>query len=59
MNQVYGFDKERCTDAISIGACGYADGLGPDGGWEPIQVITTVYSDGHIDDLQECYDDNF
>lgn len=53
------FDNSRNAQAVGICACGYSDGLGPDGGWDWIEVATTVYSDGHIDDLQECYDDNY
>jgi len=49
------YDTSKCTDAITLCACGYSDGLGYDGCYEPMNVYTTVYSDGHINDLQECY----
>ena len=49
------YDTSKCTDAITLCACGYSDGLGYDGCYEPMAVYTTVYSDGHINDLQECY----
>ncbi len=49
--------QSRCTDAITICANGYADGLGEEGWYDGIGVYTTVYSDGHIEDLQEWYND--
>lgn len=52
-----GYTTNKCTDAIYICAYGYADGLGEEGCYDGIGVYTTVYSDGHIEDLQEWYND--
>lgn len=49
------FDKTRNAQAVCLCACGYSDGLGYDGCYEPMTVYTTVYSDGHINDFDECY----
>ena len=48
--------SSRCSDAVSVCACGYADGI--ENAYEPICVCTTVCSDGHIEDLREGFGEN-
>ena len=50
-----GYNSSKCTDAVCIEAWGFSDGLDYDGCWEPMYVCTTVYSDGHIENFDECY----